>query len=123
MSDADQGMVDEFLEEIDLVVFAFGALLTVGVMIAAFFINQSAVTEAIGTVYGWVVEYLNWALLVIVFLIVLFLLFLIVGPWGRSRWGRGSGVQLLVVLRDVVLRRVRSGRRVLGTDGSAVLLR
>ncbi|QLK27346.1 BCCT family transporter [Natrinema zhouii] len=86
MSDADQGMVDEFLEEIDLVVFAFGALLTVGV-IAAFFINQSAVTDTIGDVYGWVVEYLNWALLVIVFLIVLFLLFLIVGPWGKIKMG------------------------------------
>ncbi|WP_202614558.1 BCCT family transporter [Halostella litorea] len=79
-------MVEEFVEEIDPIVFTFGALLTVGV-IGAFFVNETLVTETIGTVYNWVVTYLNWALLVIVFLIVLFLLFLIVGPWGKIKMG------------------------------------
>ncbi|MFC7188147.1 BCCT family transporter [Halorubrum yunnanense] len=86
MSGSEPGMIEEFREEIDPVVFAFGALLTAGV-IAAFFVNETLVTETIGTVYGWVTTYLNWALLVIVFLIVLFLLFLIVGPWGRIKMG------------------------------------
>ncbi|AHG01214.1 BCCT transporter (plasmid) [Halostagnicola larsenii XH-48] len=86
MSSDEKGAVGTFLEEIDLVVFTFGALLTVGV-IAAFFIDQTAVTDTINLVYGLVVEYLNWALLVIVFLIVLFLLFLIVGPWGKIKMG------------------------------------
>jgi len=86
MSGSDQGVFEEFREEIDPIVFAFGALLTAGVIVA-FFVNEALVTETIGTVYGWVTTYLNWALLVIVFLIVLFLLFLIVGPWGGIKMG------------------------------------
>ncbi|OYR40445.1 BCCT family transporter [Halorubrum sp. Hd13] len=86
MSGADRGMVEEFLDEIDPVVFAFGALLTVGV-IAAFFIDQEFVSSGIATVQSQVLAYLNWALLVIVFLIVVFLLFLIVGPWGKIKMG------------------------------------
>jgi len=86
MSGSEQGVVEEFRSEIDPIVFAFGALLTAGVIVA-FFINETLVTETIGTAYNWVVTYLNWALLVIVFMIVLFLLFLIVGPWGAIKMG------------------------------------
>jgi choline/carnitine/betaine transport len=86
VSGSEQGVIEEFREEIDPIVFAFGALLTAGVIVA-FFVNETLVTETIGTAYNWVVTYLNWALLVIVFLIVLFLLFLIVGPWGRIKMG------------------------------------
>ncbi|WP_247002248.1 BCCT family transporter [Halosolutus gelatinilyticus] len=86
MSDAEKGMVGEFFEEIDPTVFLFGALLTVGV-IAAFFIDQEFVSNGISTVQTEVLAYLNWALLVIVFLIVIFLLFLIVGPWGKIKMG------------------------------------
>ncbi|WP_254761767.1 BCCT family transporter [Natrinema marinum] len=86
MSSADQGMVDEFLEEIDPIVFAFGALLTVGV-IGMFFVNRSLVRGTISTLNTVMLEYLNWALLAIVFLIVLFLLFLIFSPWGKLRFG------------------------------------
>jgi len=89
MSGSDQGVFEEFREEIDPVVFAFGALLTAGVIVS-FFINEALVTETIQTVYGWVTTYLNWALLVIVFLIVLFLLFLIVGPWGSIKMGESD---------------------------------
>ena len=86
MSGSEQGVIEEFRSEIDPIVFAFGALLTAGVIVA-FFINETLVTETIGTAYNWVVTYLNWALLVIVFMIVLFLLFLIVGPWGAIKMG------------------------------------
>ena len=79
-------MIAEFREEIDPVVFAFGALLTVGV-ITAFFIDQKFVSDGIATVQTQVLAYFNWALLVIVFLIVIFLLFLIVGPWGKIKMG------------------------------------
>ena len=89
MSGSEQGVIEEFRSEIDPIVFAFGALLTAGVIVA-FFINETLVTETIGTVYNWVVTYLNWALLVIVFMIVLFLLFLIVGPWGRIKMGESD---------------------------------
>ncbi|WP_339105816.1 BCCT family transporter [Haloterrigena salinisoli] len=89
MSDAEKGAVDTFLEEIDPIVFAFGALLTVGV-IAAFFISPSTVESGISSLNDSMLGAFNWALLLIVFLIVVFLLFLIVGPWGSIRLGDES---------------------------------
>ena len=86
MSGSESGLLDEFREEIDPIVFAFGALLTVGV-IAAFFISPSAVESGISSLNDQLLGAFNWALLLIVFLIVLFLLFLIVGPWGRIKLG------------------------------------
>ncbi|TMT87971.1 BCCT family transporter [Haloterrigena sp. H1] len=79
-------MVDEFREEIDTTVFLFGALLTVGV-IAAFFVSPSTVESGISALNDQMLGAFNWALLLIVFLIVIFLLFLIVGPWGRIKMG------------------------------------
>jgi len=86
MSDSGSGMLDEFREEIDPIVFAFGALLTVGV-IAAFFISPSAVENGISSLNNQLLGAFNWAMMLIVFLIVLFLLFLIVGPWGGIKFG------------------------------------
>ncbi len=85
-SDSKQGMLNRFLDELDPVVFTFGALLTLGV-IAAFFVNRDAVAGTIETVQIEMLSYLSWALLVIVFIIVLFLLFLIIGPWGKIKLG------------------------------------
>ncbi|MEY7852044.1 BCCT family transporter [Natrarchaeobius sp. A-rgal3] len=82
----EEGTIDRFLEELDPIVFMFGALLTVGVIIA-FFLNPEFVADGIATIHDAVIGYLNWALLVIVFLIVVFLLFLIVGPWGKIKMG------------------------------------
>jgi len=89
MSDAERGMVDEFLDEIDVVVFAFGALLTLGV-IGAFFVSPSTVEEGISSLNSQLLGAFNWAMLLIVFLVVLFLLFLIVGPWGGIKLGDES---------------------------------
>lgn len=80
------GALGRFREELDPVVFLFGAGLAVGV-IATFFISRPAVEGAIDVLHLFFLDHLNWALLVIVFLVVLFLLFLIVGPWGRIRFG------------------------------------
>jgi len=89
MSGSDSSTIAEFREEIDPIVFAFGALLTVGV-IAAFFISPSAVESGISSLNDQLLGAFNWALLLIVFLIVLFLLFLIVGPWGSIKLGDES---------------------------------
>ncbi|RQH01718.1 BCCT family transporter [Natrarchaeobius oligotrophus] len=86
MSAEEEGAVGRFFEELDPVVFAFGAILTVTVIVA-FFIDPGYVAGGIETVHDAVIEYLNWALLVIVFLIVVFLLFLILGPWGKIKMG------------------------------------
>ncbi|OIB58986.1 BCCT family transporter [Natrialba sp. SSL1] len=86
MSGSEGNAVERFVNELDTVVFAFGALLTLSV-IAAFFINRDAVADGIELVHGEMLSYMSWALLVIVFLIVIFLLFLIVGPWGKIKLG------------------------------------
>ncbi len=86
MSGSKGNAVERFVNELDTVVFAFGALLTVSVIVA-FFVNRSAVETMIDTAHGEMLSYMSWALLVIVFLIVIFLLFLIVGPWGKIKLG------------------------------------
>ncbi|RKD89111.1 BCCT family transporter [Halopiger aswanensis] len=89
MSDAEKGAIDTFFEEIDPIVFAFGALLTLGV-IGAFFVSPDTVESGIESLNNQMLGAFNWALLLIVFLIVVFLLFLIVGPWGSIRLGDES---------------------------------
>ncbi|NHN49481.1 BCCT family transporter [Halostella sp. JP-L12] len=85
-ADADAGAVEAFREELDPVVFLFGAGLTVG-LILLYFVSPSTVESAIATANDVLLGYLNWALLLIVFLVVLFLLYLIVGPWGKIKFG------------------------------------
>ncbi|WP_135805968.1 BCCT family transporter [Halorussus marinus] len=90
MSNADDlGAVGRFREELDPIVFLFGAGLTVG-LIALYFVDSALVQDGIDAANGLINQYLNWALLIIVFLIVLFLLFLIVGPWGNIKLGDES---------------------------------
>ncbi|QLG60521.1 BCCT family transporter [Halorarum salinum] len=82
----EPGAVARFREELDPVVFVFGAGLTVG-LILLYFLSPGTVERWIGIANDAMLGYLNWALLLIVFLIVLFLLFLIVGPWGSITFG------------------------------------
>lgn len=86
---SDDGLVGQFLDEIDPIVFGFGALVTVSVIVA-FFINPAAVQGGIQWLYNTLVGTFDWAILLIVFVIVVFLLFLIVGPWGSIRLGDES---------------------------------
>lgn len=84
MSNADDpGAIRRFWEELDSVVFLFGAGLSLG-FIALYLLSPATVENAIAVANTAFLDYLNWAILLIVFLVVVFLLFLIVGPWGRS---------------------------------------
>jgi choline/carnitine/betaine transport len=86
MSGSEPSVIEEFRDEIDPLVFAFGALLTLGVIVA-FFVSPSAVEEGISSLNTQLLGAFNWAMMLIVFVIVLFLLFLIVGPWGGIKLG------------------------------------
>ncbi|GAB6880623.1 BCCT family glycine betaine transporter BetL [Halorubrum gandharaense] len=83
------GAVARFREELDPVVFLFGAGLSLG-LILLYFVSPDSVESAIATADAFMLDYFNWALLLIVFLVVTFLLFLIVGPWGRLKLGDGK---------------------------------
>ncbi|GAA0234815.1 BCCT family transporter [Haladaptatus pallidirubidus] len=85
-SSDDLGAVGRFREELDPFIFLFGAGLTVG-LIVLYFISPTTVQDGIGIANSIMNQYLNWALLLIVFLIVIFLLFLIIGPWGKIKFG------------------------------------
>jgi glycine betaine transporter len=87
MSNRDVGgTYRTFREELDPVVFVAGALLTLGVILLYFY-DPTLVEEGIGWLNEVMLTYLNWALLLIVFVVVLFLLYLIVGPWGKIKLG------------------------------------
>jgi choline/carnitine/betaine transport len=88
VSDAGDGTsaVERFREELDPIVFLFGAGLTLG-LILLYFIDPGLVQRGIALGETVMYTYLNWALLVIVFLVVVFLVYLILGPWGRLRFG------------------------------------
>ena len=83
---SELGAFGRFREELDPVVFLFGAGLTLG-LILLYFLDSARVETAIETADAFMLDYFNWALLVIVFLVVTFLVFLILGPWGRLRFG------------------------------------
>lgn len=85
----DPGAIGRFLEELDSVVFLFGAGLSLG-FIAMYLLSPATVENAIAVANTVFLDYLNWAILGIVFLVVLFLLFLIVGPWGKIKFGDDS---------------------------------
>ena len=78
--------IGRFREELDPIVFLFGAGLSVGVILLYFF-TPDLVEAGIDFAEGIALDTFNWALLIIVFLVVTFLVFLILGPWGRLRFG------------------------------------
>ena len=83
---APDGAIGRFTEELDPIVFIFGAGLSLG-FIALFLISPGIVEDGIAVANTLFLEYINWAILLIVFLVVLFLVFLIVGPWGKIKFG------------------------------------
>jgi len=84
--DGDMSAIGRFREELDPVVFLFGAGLSVGVILL-YFLVPDLVEAGIDFAEGIALDTFNWALLIIVFLVVSFLVFLILGPWGGLRFG------------------------------------
>ena len=87
MSSSDeQGAVAEFLDEIEPTIFGFGALITV-LFVAAFALRPDAAYEQVRGLQYWILSHFNWFFLIVMLGFVLFLGFLIFGPWGRLRLG------------------------------------
>jgi choline/carnitine/betaine transport len=80
------GAVSEFLDEIEPTIFAFGA----GIMllfVVAFALRPDAAYGVVDGIRVWILAHFNWFFLFVMLGFVLFLGFLIFGPWGRLRLG------------------------------------
>lgn len=87
MSQSDeQGAVSEFLDEIEPTIFLFGAAITL-VFVVAFVLNPNGSYDFVEGIRYWIQEYFNWFFLLVMLAFVLFLAFLIFGPWGKLRLG------------------------------------
>ncbi|KTG11569.1 BCCT transporter [Haloprofundus marisrubri] len=82
----DQGAVAQFFDEIEPVIFAFGAAITL-LFVAAFAVSPDRAYELVDGVRLWVLSYFNWFFLLVMLGFVLFLGFVIFGPWGKLRLG------------------------------------
>ncbi|MFC4360325.1 BCCT family transporter [Halobium salinum] len=85
MSTSD-GAISEFLEEVEPVIFGAGALITL-LFVAAFALSPDAAYNAVDGVRVWILAQFNWFFLLVMLGFVLFLGFVIFGPWGRLRLG------------------------------------
>jgi glycine betaine transporter len=80
------GLVEEFRDEIDPIVFAFGAGIAL-LFIALFLVVPDTFVSVVSGLQGFVLAHFNWGYLVVMLFFLLFLAFLIVGPWGNLRFG------------------------------------
>ncbi|WP_433627198.1 BCCT family transporter [Halomicrococcus sp. NG-SE-24] len=87
MSSPDEhGAVAEFLDEIEPTIFAFGAGITL-LFVAAFGLSPDAAYKTVDGMRVWILAHFNWFFLITMLGFVLFLGFLIFGPWGKLRLG------------------------------------
>lgn len=89
MSNADQGLVAEFREEVDPIVFTFGAGLAL-LFIVLFLVVPDTFVGAVSGLQALVLDNFNWGYLVVMLFFLIFLGFLIVGPWGNLTFGDES---------------------------------
>ncbi|EMA53446.1 glycine betaine transporter BetL [Halococcus salifodinae DSM 8989] len=89
MSSSDMGPIEEFRDEVEPVIFAFGAGITL-LFVAVFALAPETAATVVSGANQFVLAHFNWAFLVIMLFFLLFLFFLILGPWGSLRFGDES---------------------------------
>ncbi|WP_227356679.1 BCCT family transporter [Haladaptatus salinisoli] len=82
----EQGAIAEFFDEIEPTIFAFGAGITL-LFVAIFAYSPKAAGDVVYAVQGFMLAHFNWAFLIGMLGFVLFLGFLIFGPWGKLKLG------------------------------------
>lgn len=83
------GLVEEFRDEIDPIVFAFGAGISL-LFIMLFLVAPDTFVSAVSGLQEYVLANFNWGYLIVMLFFLLFLGFLIVSPWGNLRFGDES---------------------------------
>ncbi|WP_435320698.1 BCCT family transporter [Haloarchaeobius sp. TZWSO28] len=84
-----EGAIEEFLDEIEPTIFAFGAIITI-LFVGAFSLRPDASLEMVNGIRLWILSTFNWFFLLAMLGFVLFLAFVIFGPWGRLKLGDES---------------------------------
>jgi choline/carnitine/betaine transport len=85
VSDGESSLA-EFREEIEPTIFGFGAGVTL-LFVALFALRPEAAATVVSGVNSFFLARFNWAFLIVMLVLVGFLAFLIVGPWGEIRLG------------------------------------
>ncbi|WP_435194137.1 BCCT family transporter [Natronomonas sp. EA1] len=86
MSNAESGPIQEFLDEVEPTIFGFGAAITL-IFVIAFSLRPDASLEIVNGIRLWILSTFNWFFLLVMLGFVLFLGFVIFGPWGRLTLG------------------------------------
>lgn len=88
-SSEEDNILRTFIQELDTTIFLFGVGITV-VFAATFVYSPQVAEDLMWGISDTMLGYINWIILLIVFILVLFLFFLIVGPWGKLTLGDGE---------------------------------
>lgn len=82
-----RGTIAEFVNELDNTIFGIGITVTALTVIGFIFWEETATTLT-GNINTFLWTELSWAYLLIMFCAVVFVLFLILGPWGSIKLGK-----------------------------------
>ena len=83
----NKGIIEQFIHELDYPIFGIGVVVA-AIGIATMVLWQKASGEFMSSVNSFLWNNFAWAYLAIVLFLVLFIIYLILGPWGRVKLGR-----------------------------------
>ncbi|MDJ1433781.1 BCCT family transporter [Halostagnicola sp. A-GB9-2] len=86
MSQSNQTTLEKFTSELDTIVFGIGVVVAT-LAVVGFILREEAASELMWDINDFLWIDLGWAYLLIMFVLVLFVFFLILGPWGNIRLG------------------------------------
>ncbi|MDR5656483.1 BCCT family transporter [Halodesulfurarchaeum sp. HSR-GB] len=87
MSTGNKGAIGTFFDELDPVVYSIGLGVSL-LAIVALVLSPDASRNFINNAFSWMTSSLGWAYLLVGFFLVVFGLFLLLGPWGNIRIGK-----------------------------------
>ncbi len=82
----NQGALEKFTSELDYVIFGVGVVVA-ALAVGAFVFREEAASELMWDINTVLWEDLGWAYLLIMFVLVIFVIFLILSPWGNIKLG------------------------------------
>ncbi len=86
MSQATDGVVSEFFDEVDPIVFGIGFGIAI-LSVVGFLFAPDRASAVMTEINDWLWSTFGWAYLIAMFVLVAFVLFLIFSPWGNIKLG------------------------------------